>query len=196
MPDAPRSQTSRLEGFSDSVFATIITIMVLQLQSPDGTSFAALREQSTVFLAYVLSFPYIAIHWYDHHRLLEAATIFNRKIVMANMGLLFSLSFVPFATRWMGESDGAWAPIAVYAVTLIATVLMYYFLRFILKRNEGDHPNLNMSWAEIWRVVSSLTLYACAAFTAAWDARISYLLFLTVSVLWVIPDRWLNRVKL
>ena len=62
-------QTNRLEAFSDGVIAIIITIMVLDLKVPHGTSLSDLTPVAPVFLSYVLSFIYIAIYWNNHHHL-------------------------------------------------------------------------------------------------------------------------------
>jgi len=48
----------RMEAFSDGVFAVIITIMVLEMKSPQGTGLAALQPLLPVFFSYVLSFVY------------------------------------------------------------------------------------------------------------------------------------------
>jgi uncharacterized membrane protein len=53
----------RMEAFSDGVIAVIITIMVLEMKSPRGTSLAALTPLVPVFLSYVLSFVHIGIYW-------------------------------------------------------------------------------------------------------------------------------------
>jgi len=65
----------RLEAFSDGVIAILITIMVLELRTPHGTTWAALREDLPVLLAYVLSFVYIGIYWNNHHHMLAAPTL-------------------------------------------------------------------------------------------------------------------------
>ena len=57
----------RMEAFSDGVLAVIITIMVLEMKSPRGTSLTALRPVIPVLLSYILSFVYIAIYWNNHH---------------------------------------------------------------------------------------------------------------------------------
>jgi hypothetical protein len=62
-----------MEAFSDGVFAVIITIMVLELKSPQGTNLAALKPMVPVFFSYVLSFVYVGIYWNNHHHLLQAA---------------------------------------------------------------------------------------------------------------------------
>src|SRR5215471_6950653 len=93
----------RLEAFSDGVLAVIITIMVLEMKSPRGTSLASLGPVIPVFLSYVLSFVYIGIYWNNHHHLLHATQRVNGATLWANLHLLFWLSLIPFTTAWMGE---------------------------------------------------------------------------------------------
>ena len=79
----------RLEAFSDGVFAIIITIMVLELVPPHGTTLEALREIAPVFLAYVLSFVNVGIYWTNHHHLLHASHVVDGRVLWANLFLLF-----------------------------------------------------------------------------------------------------------
>ncbi len=94
----------RLEAFSDGVLAIIITIMVLEMQAPNGAELSALRQLAPVFLSYVLSFLCLRIYWSNHHHLLYVTHRITGAIMWANLHLLFWLSLVPFVTRWMGES--------------------------------------------------------------------------------------------
>jgi len=110
---------SRLKAFSDGVLAIIITIMVLELKVPHGADMAALKPLLPRFLSYVLSFLYVGIYWNNHHHLLQAAGRVNGRVLWANLGLLFWLSLLPFATGWMGENRFAAVPSAAYGVVLI-----------------------------------------------------------------------------
>ena len=65
----------RLLAFSDGVVAIIITIMVLELRAPHGTSLAALAPLLPVFLSYVLSFVYLGIYWNNHHHMLHLCCV-------------------------------------------------------------------------------------------------------------------------
>src|SRR5438552_8910772 len=96
----------RLEAFSDGVLAIIITIMVIEFHPPHGGRFHDLAPMMPLFLIYILSFVYLAIYWNNHHHLLKAAKGINANIMWANMGLLFFLSLIPFATGWMSEFHG------------------------------------------------------------------------------------------
>src|SRR5687768_5901262 len=121
-------KTTRLEAFSDGVLAIIITIMVLELQVPHGTDFAALQPLLPAFLTYVLSFVYIGIYWNNHHHLLHATGTVNGRILWANLHLLFWLSLVPFTTGWMGENHFAPLPTAVYGAVLLFAAIAYWIL--------------------------------------------------------------------
>ena len=53
---------ARLEAFSDGVIAILITIMVLELKIPHGSTLDALRPILPIFMAYVLSFTTLKIY--------------------------------------------------------------------------------------------------------------------------------------
>ena len=120
---------SRLEAFSDGVLAIIITIMVLQLQAPKGNDFSALKPLIPVFVSYILSFVYLAIYWNNHHHLLHTVKHVTGDILWANLHLLFWLSFVPFITGWIGESNFAPAPMALYGIILLMAAIAYWTLQ-------------------------------------------------------------------
>ena len=86
---------TRLVAFTDGVIAILITIMVLELRTPHGTTWAALREDLPVLLAYVLSFALIGIYWNNHHHMLAAVTRISGMTLWANQHLLFWLSLIP-----------------------------------------------------------------------------------------------------
>ncbi len=120
---------TRLEAFSDGVIAILITIMVLELRTPHGTTWAALREDLPVLLAYVLSFVYIGIYWNNHHHMLAAVSSVSGMALWANQHLLFWLSLIPVATAWMSENHFPPIPVAAYGVVLLAASLAYSVLR-------------------------------------------------------------------
>src|SRR5712672_1984460 len=109
----------RMEAFSDGVFAVIITIMVLELKSPQGRSLAALKPMIPVFFSYVLSFIYVGIYWNNHHHLLQAVQHVAGGVLCANLLLLFCLSLTPVATAWLFWNLLAPWPEALYGALLL-----------------------------------------------------------------------------
>src|SRR5215469_8261203 len=128
----------RLAAFSDGVIAIIITIMVLELKVPHGADWAALKSIAPNFVAYVLSFVYLAIYWNNHHHLLHTVTRVDGVILWANSNLLFWLSLIPAATAWLGENFLAPVPTAVYGVTLLIPAIAYYWLQQAIIRLQGS----------------------------------------------------------
>lgn len=184
---------NRLEAFSDGVIAIIITIMVLELKVPHGTSLADLSQLIPVFFSYVLSFVFIAIYWNNHHHLLHAAHRINGAVLWANLHLLFWLSLVPFTTGWMGENKLAAAPVALYGVVLLMAGIAYYILsRTLVAQHEKDTPIVRAIGRDC-KGVLSLILYASAIPAAFYMPWIAIAIYIVVAVMWVIPDQRLER---
>ena len=93
-----RAGVGRIEAFSDGVIAIIITIMVLELHAPVSERMDQLWSLWPVFLAYILSYAYVAIYWVNHHRMFAHATRVSNGLLWSNMLLLFTLSLIPFST--------------------------------------------------------------------------------------------------
>ena len=187
-------KTSRLEAFSDGVIAIIITIMVLELKTPEGTDLAALRPVLPELLTYVLSFAYLAIYWNNHHHMLHVTRSVNGAILWANLHLLFWLSLIPFVTGWLGESHGAPWPTAMYGVVLLLAAIAYIVLQREIIQHHGRDSALATAVGRDFKGKLSLAMYVAAialAFVAGWA---SDLLYVAVALLWVIPDRRIESV--
>jgi len=152
----------RLEAFSDTVIAIIITIMVLELKVPHGDSLQELLPLLPVFLSYVLSFVYVAIYWNNHHHMLQACTTVTGTILWANLHLLFWLSLFPFATGWMGENHFTAAPTALYGVVLLMAAIAYYLLQQAIIHAEGPDSILKKALGRDWKGKLSPVLYIVA----------------------------------
>jgi len=184
----------RLAAFSDGVIAIIITIMVLELKVPHGADWAALRGVAPNFVAYVLSFVYLAIYWNNHHHLLHTVTRVDGLILWANSHLLFWLSLVPAATAWMGENFLAPLPAAVYGVSLLMPAIAYYLLQRAIVHQQGRHSVLASALGRDIKGKISPLLYAAAVALAFVDAWLSIAIYALVAVMWLIPDRRIEKV--
>jgi uncharacterized membrane protein len=187
--------TSRMEAFSDGVLAILITIMVLELKAPHDATLAALREAAPTFCSYVLSFVYLGIYWTNHHHTLHVTDRVNGAILWANLHLLFWLSLVPFVTNWMGDTSNAPLPTAVYGAVLIASALAFTILVRVIIRSQGPGSKLQQAIQRDIKSKLSLVLYAAAiplAFVHVWIAD---LLYITVALIWFVPDRRIERLR-
>jgi uncharacterized membrane protein len=179
----------RLAAFSDGVFAIIITIMVLELKVPHGSSWEVLAGVAPNFVSYVLSFVYLAIYWNNHHHLVHTVARVDGLILWANSHLLFWLSLIPAATAWMGENFLASIPTAVYGTSLLMPAIAYYLLQKAIVRRQGTHSVLANALGGDFKGKISSILYAAGiglAFVSAW---LSVAIYVLVAAMWLIPDR-------
>jgi uncharacterized membrane protein len=184
---------TRLEAFSDAVFAIIITIMVLELRAPHQTDLAALRPLLPVFLSYALSYVYLGIYWNNHHHMLHCTSRVTGGILWANLYLLFWLSLVPFVTAWMGENHLAATPTALYGVVLLMAAVAYLILQRRIVRSEGPRSLLAVALGADLKGRISPLFYILAIAAAFLHPGISVVLYLLGALLWLIPDRRIER---
>jgi uncharacterized membrane protein len=184
---------TRLEAFSDGVLAIIITIMILEIKVPHGEEFADLKPLIPKFLSYVLSFIYVGIYWNNHHYLVHSLTKMNGKILWANLHLLFWLSLIPVATGWMGEHNFAKASMALYGVVLLLCSISYFILQRIIIINEGENSLLAKVIGRDLKGHASSILYIVGIIASFYNEWISGAAYFTVSMLWLIPDKRIER---
>lgn len=184
---------ARLEAFSDGVIAIIITIMVLDLKIPPGTDLAAIAAVTPVFLNYVLSFVYVGIYWNNHHHLLHAVQRIHGGILWANLHLLFWLSLFPFVTGWMGQNYSAAVPTALYGGVLLMAAIAYLILERLMVAAEGPNSLLARAVGNEFKGRLSLLLYALGIAAAFYSRFAAQVLYVTVALMWLIPDRRIER---
>jgi uncharacterized membrane protein len=183
----------RLEAFSDGVIAIIITIMVLELKTPHEHSVEALRPLAPTFASYLLSFVFVGIYWNNHHHLFQAVKTVTGGILWANLGLLFFLSLFPFFTAWMGESHFSSWPVALYGATLLCAALAYTLMAFMLVGVHGPQSALREAMSATAKEKASTAAYLVAIPLAFVLPAASCALYVTVAIIWLIPDRRIER---
>ncbi len=179
----------RLEAFSDGVLAIIITIMVLEMKAPEGATLDALLPLAPSLLSYVLSFIYVGIYWNNHHHLLQACRRVTGSVLWANLHLLFWLSLLPFATRWMGNNHLAPLPSVAYGLVLLASAIAYWLLQRRIIAADGSASALRHALGGDWKGKLSPLLYLAGIGATLADARLGQALYALVALLWLIPDR-------
>ncbi|HNV82621.1 MAG TPA: TMEM175 family protein [Arenimonas sp.] len=185
---------SRLEAFSDGVLAIIITIMVLELKVPHGETLDALKPLVPVFLSYLLSFIYVGIYWNNHHHLLHATQHVSGAVMWANLHLLFWLSLLPFVTGWMGENHFSSTTIALYGVVLLMSAVAFFILQRAIISHQGNDSLLAKAVGRDLKGKLSPAIYLLAIILAVLGIPMAGLLYVLVALLWLIPDRRIERV--
>jgi len=185
--------TGRLEAFSDAVIAIAITVMVLELPKPEGTSWAALHDDLPVLLGYVLSFVYLGIYWNNHHHMFQATERVSGRMLWANLHLLFWLSLVPFTTAWLGENALAPAPAATYGIVLLAAALAYFLLERVIIWDQGPGSLVARAVGRDLKGKLSPLIYAVGIGLSYVTPWLSVAVYTVVALVWLVPDRRLER---
>ncbi len=185
---------NRLEAFSDGVLAIIITIMVLEFKIPHSGDWADLKALIPVFISYFMSFLFVGIYWGNHHHLLHSVKTVSSGIIWANLNLLFWLSLIPFATGWMGENHFAANTVVLYAILLLLCGVAYTILQNAVQRQAHNLEALKKAFVNANKKgIFSLIIYSLAIPAAFIDPIISGVLFLVVSIVWLIPDKNIEK---
>jgi uncharacterized membrane protein len=186
-------EPARLEAFTDGVVAIIITIMVLEIRVPHGADLAALQADVPVLLAYLLSYVNVGIFWNNHHHMLHVTERIDGKVLWANLGLLFWLSLVPFVIRWIDEAGLVTLPVAAYGVVLFMSSVAYVLLENAIIARNGRSSALAIALGSDVKGKLSLSLYASAIPLALVQPWISIALYVVVALIWLVPDRRIER---
>jgi uncharacterized membrane protein len=184
---------SRMEIFSDALFAIIMTIMVLEMKVPHRGELSALSAVLPVFLSYVLSFLYLSIYWNNHHHMLSVTHQVSGGILWANLHLLFWLSLIPFVSGWMGENRFAPVPTALYGVILLLAGCAYLLLQREILVREGPESILAATVGRDRKGRVSLLLYAVGIALAFFRPWIAGVVYLSAALMWLVPDRRIER---
>jgi len=179
---------TRLEAFSDGVIAILITIMVLDLKAPQGSTVTALTAALPSLLSYILSFVFLGIYWNNHHHMLHATERINGAVLWANLHLLFWLSLVPFVTAWMGQNHYEAVPTALYGVVLLFCAIAYTILQTTILAQHGANQRLAAAVGSDRKGKLSLFLYACAIPAAFLQTWIADGIYIAVALIWLAPD--------
>ena len=185
----------RLEAFSDGVIAILITIMVLELRQPQGTTLSALLsvKMGPSLALYPLSFIFLGIYWNNHHHMFHVFHHVNGAVLWANLHLLFWLSLIPFVTEWWGAYPSAALPTLAYGVVLLCAGISYRILQQTLVALEGPQSALARAIGEDRKGLVSLGLYVGAIGVAYWAPWIADALYVAVALIWIVPDRRIER---
>jgi len=185
-------EKSRLEAFSDGVFAIVITLLILDIRFPEVpyNQFAtALVSVLPRILAYVMSFIIIGLYWVVHHNSMHAMKKTDRGFLWLNILLLLCVSFIPFPTSLLGRYPYQAWPIIIYGITLITCNAV----GFIMLLYVNFHPHLAIpdfsrkyirSHTPVYIVVN--VSYLVAILLAHSLPLLSYLIYIAVVVILII----------
>jgi uncharacterized membrane protein len=185
-------EKSRLEAFSDGVFAIVITLLILDIRFPevDYSQFAeAMRSVLPRILAYVMSFIIIGLYWVSHHNSMQVVKKTDRSFLWLNILLLLCVSFIPFPTSLLGRYPFQAWPIIIYGITLVAcNAVGYVMLVYIHYHPQLAAPEFGEKYLRrhtpVYVVVNAA--YLVAILVAHPFPLLSYLIYIGVVVILII----------
>lgn len=128
--------TQRLEAFSDSVFAIVITLLFLDLRAPEiphDSSWEELLSEiyklAPKFLSIVVSFTFVAIFWVAHHQFFHTLRKTTRGLLWLNLLFLFLVCFVPFPAAIMAEYPDNKTSVVFFGFAVTMTSVLLVMLR-------------------------------------------------------------------
>jgi uncharacterized membrane protein len=133
---------ARLETFADGVFAIAATLLILTVDGAGGEGIdlgASLTHAWPAYVGYVVSFVTIGIMWVNHHTVMSQVDRTDRRFLLATVGLLLCIAFVPFPTRLVAEhirGEGARDAALAYGFTMVATAIMFSVTWFYASRGK------------------------------------------------------------
>jgi uncharacterized membrane protein len=188
---------SRLDAFSDGVFAVAITLLALDLTVAGPTGHGSLTDQLhekwPAFLAYLISFFMIGIVWVNHHALVRSIIKVDRTLLFLNLVLLLFVVLIPFATGTVADyfSQDDWntnvAMMLYGGVFLGMSIGFGAIFEWTLHGRRVYQPlPPERHWAARARFVGGGLVYVVAILVALFSAIASFVLIALVAVYYIV----------
>ncbi len=190
------SETSRIEAFSDGVFAIAITLLILDVHVPPASQAnlgRALARQWPTYAAYLISFAFIGIMWVNHHRLFNHIRRSDNGLMFLNLLLLLGVSAVPFPTALLAAhyyTDGRTIAAAIFNGTYVVIAIFFNILWHHVVRGGLLDSATHESAEAISRqyAVGPITYLICFGLT--WiSVPASLILNIALAIFFAVPPR-------
>lgn len=190
---------SRLEAFSDGVFAIVITLLILDIKVPvgaEGHLGAALVDQWPRYAAFLLSFFVVGVIWLNHHATINLLDRTDHTTQVLNLLLLLPVSVLPWPTALLaeyalhGDRDDQRVAVLVYGGTSTLMALAFNVLwRYIGRHAELRKPGVHRSLIEVRdrRYTLGLAVYPVATAVGLLSLTLFLVVMLALAVLYLLP---------
>ena len=189
---------TRLEAFSDGVFAIVITLLILNVRVPDGRTLTFQSPQPLVpaLATFVLSFIMVGVYWIAHHHMLHFIKQVNRRLLWLNLLVLLCVVFIPFPASLLGTGFNNPLAVRLYGLSLIATNASgLFFWLYAISQSELMVSSVTKEFARaVIKIHSSpMLVYGLAVVLAGWSTKASLVLYAAVPLFFILPNPLLER---
>jgi uncharacterized membrane protein len=193
----PALTTTRLEAFSDGVFAIAITLLIFGIKVPVIANHDASELKRQLFdlwpsyLSFVASFAIVSVFWIGHHQMFQLVSRSSRTLLWLNSALLMCVAFIPFPTAVLGIYEEQRVAIIFYCTTIIVAGLVFYLLwTYASARKRLLYPNTSSRVIQIvgWRILIGALFYGIALALAFVNLTLSRILLLLIPFFYLLPS--------
>jgi uncharacterized membrane protein len=195
-------RSTRMEMFSDGVFAIAVTLLALEIGVPEESHQHLLRDiidQWPSYLAYLVSFASIGALWSTHVVITEYVGRVTTTLTRLNLLLLMVVAFLPYPTEllayYLDRQTEERVAVTFYGGCLVACVLLIsliwrYAVRAGLVRGEAAHERIRTLSG---RFTPGLTGYLVMIVIGLFFPVLAVLGYLTLAIIILVPVRGLRR---
>ena len=188
---------SRMEAFSDGVFAIAITLLILDLHVPDSPDqlIAHLAAEWPSFLGYLVSFAFIGGSWIAHSGLTHLLRVTDGVFLSLNLLLLLFVSFLPFSTSLLTKhltGSGEHLAVVIFGLNLtLGTLLSSVMISYVARMDElkSDVAPARVAWIERERWMS-VALFALSTGLSFFVPRVAVGFYLLLSLMLIGQPVW------
>ena len=197
--------TTRLENFSDGVFAIVLTLLAFQFKVPKFSNDVNLTQNiyellkiAPYLLGFIFSFFFIAVFWVNHHHLYHAVKETNSTLLWYNIYFLFWITMLPFAIAMVG--DHPLVPLAAVSlgfVLLMASIAAYLLLRYSYVKSKLVDETLSNDSIDsgLSKNITAIIITFLGILVAFKWVYISYCIYFGVLIIFIIPLKMEKRIR-
>ena len=194
-------ETSRLEFFSDGVFAIAATLLIINVSvdAPGGALGAALEHSWPQYTAYAVAFLMIGIWWINHSAIMVMVGRVDRTLLFANIGWLACIAFLPFPTRLVADhfrDDGVRAAAVTFGLTATAAAICASFVWFYAalgRRLIAEKVDQRAVSAMTRAIVPAVPINVAATLVTLWSPYTGLALFAALNLFYVLGSSLFGR---
>jgi len=188
---------NRIEALADGIFAVAMTLLVLDIKSPDTPWFETSRQLADhlgklehSFVMYVISFVVLGLFWFGHHLQFHFVRHVDRRLLWTNLAFLLFTVLVPFSTDLVGDHGHLLLPVVIYGVNLLvlATLLLAHLHHLAAKPDLSSADLTGEAIAHMRRQVMMFAIVPIASIAMSfYNPRFGMYLYLLLAVPAFVP---------
>ncbi|CAK1254959.1 TMEM175 family protein [Fructobacillus cardui] len=187
-------RTDRLTAYTDAVFAIALTILVLELKTPESTTWQSIWQIKSTFISYVISFLILSVFWNNHHHLFQLVKRINGQVLWANNLLIFTVSLLPWGAKFVENNLHKSVPETVYGTIYLFMSASYFNLYCVLGKADPANKKLNKAVNRPMQITFNIiTMVTALVIGNIYCPPIIIITSLLLILTWIVPDRLIEK---